>query len=40
MILYQKLIADLLGFKIFDIPEWSGDSIHWKKLKMDGQKWI
>ena len=25
--------ADLLGFKIFEIPEWSEDSIHWKKIK-------
>ena len=29
----SKINRDLLGFKIFDIPEWSGDSIHWKKIK-------
>ena len=29
----SKINRDLLGFKIFDIPEWSGDSIHWEKIK-------
>ena len=27
------LLSQNLGFKIFEIPEWSEDSIHWKNIK-------